>query len=201
MRYSFIDKLELIFTDVEVEGKKQGYARAATEYEKVFRSIQREYKETKELIESQINMYDKQSDTLIAKLEALEKQKKRLERQVRQKSEDVSEKYNIPMVQIQPALDVGTIFADPVLFSVFGMFFRYKERKLREAEQLGYMEARKLYEEKIDKLKKDLATLKRKGNSKIKEMINLINEVLDTIAAEQMKIAELKILLQGDGDE
>lgn len=32
----FIDKVEMLFTDVEEEGKKRGYSRAAEEYGKVF---------------------------------------------------------------------------------------------------------------------------------------------------------------------
>ena len=31
-----IDKVEMLFTDVEKEGKKKGYSRAAEEYGKVF---------------------------------------------------------------------------------------------------------------------------------------------------------------------
>lgn len=70
-----------------------------------------------------------------------------------------------------------------------------KVKKLLEAERDGYLEAKKLYEEKIGKLKKELEELKRKGSAEIQEMSNMIIEILDAIADEQMKIAELKILL------
>lgn len=192
------DKLDLLFTDVETEGRKQGYAQAAAEYEKVFRSIKCEYEKTKELIESQKNMYDRQSDALIEKLEALEKQKKKLENQVRKKTKEMSDKYAIPEHQLQTALASGTSFVSgPIFFDVIGIIIHHKERRLREAKQHGYIEARKLYVEKIDRLKKDLAALKIKGNSEIEEMIHMINEILEAISGEQMKIAELKML----GDE
>ena len=73
--------------------------------------------------------------------------------------------------------------------------YDHKVKKLREAERDGYLKAKKLYEEKIGKLKKELEELKRKGSAEIQEMSNMIIEILDAIADEQMKIAELKILL------
>lgn len=195
-----IDKVEMLFTDVEKEGKKKGYSRAAEEYGKVFRSIESEYKQAKELIESQKNMYDMQSDALIEKLEALEKQKRRLENQVEQKTKAVSEKYDISVSQVKEGLNssTGLIASEPwgspgsILLDIA---YDHKVKKLREAERDGYLEAKKLYEEKIGKLKKELEELKRKGSAEIQEMSNMIIEIIDAIADEQMKIAELKILL------
>lgn len=195
-----IDKVEMLFTDVEKEGKKKGYSRAAEEYGKVFRSIESEYKQAKELIESQKNMYDMQSDALIEKLEALEKQKRRLENQVEQKTKAVSEKYDISVSQVKEGLNssTGLIASEPwgspgsILLDIA---YDHKVKKLREAERDGYLEAKKLYEEKIGKLKKELEELKRKGSAEIQEMSNMIIEILDAIADEQMKIAELEILL------
>lgn len=197
---SIIDKVEMLFTDVEEEGRKRGYSRAAEEYGKVFRSIESEYKQAKELIESQKNMYDIQSDALIEKLEALENQKRRLENQVEQKTKAVSEKYDISVSQVKEGLNssAGLIASEPwgspgsILLDIA---YDHKVKKLREAERDGYLKAKKLYEEKIGKLKKELEELKRKGSAEIQEMSNMIIEILDAIADEQMKIAELKILL------
>lgn len=195
---SIIDKVEMLFTDVEEEGRKRrkrGYSRAAEEYGKVFRSIESEYKQAKELIESQKNMYDIQSDALIEKLEALEKQKRRLENQVEQKTKAVSEKYDIPISAVKECIASNSMIGMSVTMSILGAIYDHKEKKLREAEERGYSEAKKLYEEKIGKLKKELEELKRKGSAEIQEMSNMIIEILDAIADEQMKIAELEILL------
>ena len=73
--------------------------------------------------------------------------------------------------------------------------YYFKEKKLRQAEQRGYAEAKELYEEKIQKLKDELCRLKEKGDSEIKNLLNQISQILDAIAEEEMKIAELKILL------
>lgn len=192
---SIIDKVDMLLTDVETEGKKKGYSRAAEEYGKVFRSIENEYKQAKELIESQRSMYDAQSDALIEKLEALENQRRRLENQVKQKTKTVAEKYDIPVSQVQGSLAAGTLITGPTTVDILGIIYRHKEKKLREAEQRGYLEAKELYESKIDKLKKELAELRSKGSADIKKMVSMIGEILNAIAEEQMKIAELKILL------
>ena len=117
-------------------------------------------------------MYDMQSDALIEKLEALEKQKRRLENQVEQKTKAVSEKYDIPVSQVKSGLNSsnGFIASEPwgspgsiLLDIVLDIAYNHKAKKLREAERRGYSEAKKLYEEKIGKLKKELEELKRKG--------------------------------------
>lgn len=224
-----IDKVDMLFTDAKEEGKKRGYSRAAEEYGKVFRSIESEYKQAKELIESQKNMYDIQSDALIEKLEELEKQKRRLENEVEQKTKAVFEKYDISVSQVKRGLNsavdltapesvekghnpaavldpaavlVGLIVSESRILrerdssgSILDMVYDYKVKKLLSAELDGYLKAKKVYEEKIGKLKKELEELKRKGSAEIQEMSNMIIEILDAIADEQMKIAELKILL------
>ena len=218
-----IDKVEMLFTDAKEEGKKRGYSLAAEEYGKAFRSIESEYKQAKELIESQKNMYDMQSDALIEKLEELEKQKRRLENQVEQKTKAVLEKYDISVSQVKRRLNsavdltasesvekghspaavlVGLILSESMKMrerdsskSILDMVYDYKVKKLLSAEMNGYLEAKKIYEEKIGKLKKELEELKRKGSAEIQEISNMIIEILDAIADEQMKIAELKILL------
>lgn len=192
---SFIDKVDMLLTDVETEGKKKGYSRASEEYGKVFRSIENEYKQAKELIESQKNMYDARSEALIEKLEALENEKRRLENQVKQKTNAVSEKYDIPVSQVQGSLATGTFITGPTTVDLLGMIYRHKEKKLREAEQRGYSEAKELYETKIDNLKTEFAELRSNGSADIKKLVSMISEILDAIADEQMNIAELEILL------
>lgn len=192
---SLLEKVDMLLTDVETEGKKQGYARAVAEYDKAFRAIEGEYDATKKLIEYQKDTYDTQSDALIEKLSELEHQKEKLENQVMQKTKDVSVKYDIPIPKVQRSLVAGTLIMGSDTVDVLGIIYRHKERKLREAEQRGYLEAKELYETKIAKLKSDMAILKNKGTAKIKELLNMIDEILAAIAEKQMEIAELKILL------
>ena len=78
---------------------------------------------------------------------------------------------------------------------IFDLVYRFKKIKLQEAEQRGYQEAKVLYEVKIAGLKNDLEALKKKGDAEIQELIDMSNDILEVIADEQMKIAELNLLL------
>lgn len=196
------EKIEVLFTDVETKGKKQGYDRAAKEYGAAYRKIERDFKETKELIENQKNTYGDQAYQFIERLEDLEKQKKALQDEVNFKANA----YNIPARKIIGFTDAralgggieGFIGArtEPTTIDILGMIYLYKEKKLRQAEQRGYAEAKELYETKIQELKEELRRLKEKGNSEIKMLLNQISQILDAIAEEEMQIAELKILLK-----
>lgn len=192
---SLTEKVNIIFKDVETEGKKQGYKRAASEYDKVFRDIQNEYKQAKELIQLQKSNYGNQSEKLIEKLSELEKQKKVLEELLERKAKAVSKKYDIPIGEIRRFAASGSLISINSNFGILDLIYSYKEKKLRKAEQVGYLEAKRLYEKKIAEMKTDLQELKKNGNADIKKLIDMIRELFDAIAEEQMKIADLKILL------
>ena len=96
-----IEKVEMLFTDVETEGKKQGYDSAAREYGKVYRDIENEFLETKKIIEQQKNSYDNKADSLISKLESLEREKGNLEKQVNDKAKEVSRRFDIPVGDVK----------------------------------------------------------------------------------------------------
>ena len=182
--------------DVQIEGKKEGYQRAANEYAKVFSEIEAEYKKTKDFLEKQKVSYDIKTEELLSKLESLENQKADLQKEVKSKSQAVSKKYNIPLSDITQSLASGSmIVGNYYAVDIVGLVHNYKEKEKSEAIKNGYAEAKALYEEKITKLKKDLQMLEKKGNKEIQELVYLIEEVLSAIAKEQMKIAELKALL------
>lgn len=193
---SITEKIDMLFTDVETEGKKQGYKKAASEYEKAFRAIEKEYKETKELIEFQKSNYGNQSDELITKLSELEKQEKLLEERMKIKAKDVSTKYDIPIGDVLRASAAGMIICGitPTV-SILDLIYNHKEKKLKEAEQRGYLEAKSLYEKKIAKMKKGLQQLKEIGSADIKNLLEMISDLFEAIAEKQMKIADLKILI------
>lgn len=194
---NIVEKVEMLFTDVETEGKKQGYDRASREYGKVYRAIETEFLETKKLVEQQKNGYDNKADVLINKLESLEREKAELEHQVNSKAHDVSRKFDIPIGDVKKSLASGTLLVGgpSVSVDILGLIYKHKEKKLKEAEQRGYAEARELYENKINKLKAELRRLKENGDRDIQKLISMIDEIFEAIADEQMKIAELRILL------
>lgn len=192
---SIADKVDMLFTDVETEGKKQGYERASQKYKPIFREIENQYKETKKLIKSQENVYGGQSDKLIDKLSALENERDSLQTKVDNKVKQVSKVYNIPLGEIYSSMSTGTLLMPVAGFGILDIIYSHKENKLKKAEQKGYLEAKELYEKKTKRLQVELDRLKEKGDEELKKMVNLISDVLNEIAKNQMKIAELRILL------
>lgn len=193
---SFIEKVEMLFKDVNTVGKKQGFERAAKEYEKAYSAIEKEFKKTKELIEKQKNTYETQTEELTEMYIHLKQLKAELERQVNLKANEVSLYYDIPMEEIIRNLKTGTLLINIfTFFPILGVIYNHKGKKLREAEQQGYIEAKDLHEEKIDKLKVELGRLRENADEDIQQLLSLISEMLDSIAKEQTKITDLAILL------
>ncbi len=183
-----------LFKNVEIEGKKQGYKRAASEYEKAFAQITKSYQLAREQAEMEQIDYNDQVEVLTKQLCALEKQKSLLKRQFGQKVAKVSSKYNLAVETVQNMAETGRVLASDVFF-ITSYIHGYKDRKLQKAEQEGYREARSLYEEKIEKIKGNLQELKRMANADIKKLLDLIDDLLEAIAEERMKIADLNVLL------
>ena len=98
------DDFKMLLTDVETEGKKQGYQRAAKEYEVAFRRIEKEFKETKDLINNQKNDYGNEAYKYIEKLEKLEQQKESLQNQINSKAKDLSKKYGVSYENIKNSI-------------------------------------------------------------------------------------------------
>lgn len=78
---------------------------------------------------------------------------------------------------------------------ILDLIYRYKSKKLKEAEEKGYAEARRLYRRKIQELKDNLELLKKKGDVEIQELTKLITDTIKEISDAETKIAELEIVL------
>lgn len=192
---SLIDKLDMLLTDVETEGKKQGYDKAAREYSVAFDAIESEYKSAREMIDNQKKENDEKSELLIQKYEELVRTREELQSKVSSKTNEVSQKYNTSPGVILQAIAGGNVFAPTPQIDILGLIYSHKEKKLREAERQGYAEAEELYEKKIFSLQRELDVLKEKGNAEIRRLVSLTADVLSAISDEQMKIAALRIML------
>ena len=114
-----------------------------------------------------------------------------------------SVKNDIPIGDVRGAFAAANTFSNvlptnPTIpnTSLLDLIYIHKKNKLTKVEQTGYLEARELYEEKISRMKKDLQELQKNGNADIKKLLDMISDLFDAIAEEQMKIANLNILLQ-----
>ena len=129
--------------------------------------------------------------------EDLEKERKNLEKKTVKKTREVSDKYNIPVSEVQKSLSSGFWGDDSTSLDISDILYYYKKDKMKKAEQQGYLEAKELYEEKIDKLKKEFAKREKELSLDRDNMKQLVSDILSAIAEEKMKIAELEIVLEG----
>jgi len=192
-RIGFLGKL---MTDPVYEGKKRGYNRAAREYTYAFSKIEQQYNTAKEFYQKQRNTYDFKADTFIQMLEELEKQRKYLEKQVTQRTHDASSKTGISVPSIISGFS-GIGYASfssssTVYFKEVPSIF---DRRLNKAEKEGYLEARNEFLNKIEALKQDLKELRIQGDKDIKKYQDMIDDILCDITTEQLKIADLSLLI------
>ena len=192
-------KIKTIFTDVETEGKKQGYDRASDEYEPIYRKIKKEYDKTKKTLEEVMVEKDDKFSKLVTRLQELESKKENLEKKIKNKAKKVSLEFDIPLSSVESGMATGTLLIGPAGFSLIDVIYNYKESKLRAAEEKGYAEAKEIYENKINELKENLRRLKNKGNSEIREMMGLINDAMNEIIEKETQLAELEIILNSYG--
>lgn len=190
-----LEKLDTVLMDVDTEGEKRGYERAAVEYDAAYERIENEYLTAKKMLDQQMVNKDAEATRLISKLQQLEEDKKFLERQVREKTKQVSNKYNIPVSSITQSLNAGTLLIGGSGMGVLDLIYHYKSKKLKEAEEKGYAEARSLYRKKIRELKDNLELLKKKGDAELQELAKLITDAIKEISDVETKIAELEIAL------
>ena len=190
-----LEKLDTVLMDVDTEGEKRGYERAAAEYDAAYVRIENEYLTAKNLLEQLITSKDTEATRLISKLQKLEEDKRILERKVHEKTKQVSNKYNIPVSSITQSLVSGTLLIGGSGTGVLDLIYRYKSKKLKEAEKKGYEEARQLYRKKIRELKDNLELLRKKSSAELQELAKLITDTIKEISDIETKIAELEIVL------
>lgn len=160
---SIIDKMDMLITDVEIEGKKQGYTRAAKEFEEAFRSIEEKYKQTIAFLQSQKDFYNYKANEFIDILEQLEKQEEKLKKQINDKIREASHKFNIPKSELEKSLEAGTLLTsgNKACLDFLDLIYNYKSDKLHEAEKKGYEEAKEIFVSKIQNLKGEYQKLKK----------------------------------------
>lgn len=186
-------KLDTILMDVDTEGEKRGYERAAAEYDAAYERVENEYLTAKKLLDQQMADKDAEFSRLISKLQELEEDVKNLKREIREKTTQVSEKYDVSTSTVSQALDSGMLLMGGS--GIFDLIYRYKSKKLKEAEEKGYAEAKRLYKNKIKELRNNLELLKKKGNAEMQKMAKLITDTIKELSDAETKIAELEIAL------
>lgn len=184
-----------VLSDPETDGKKDGYVRAAKEYEPIYQGLKKEYDSAILEIQRQKQNFDIESDAQIGYLAQLEKKRDSLQEQFNYKVKQTSSKHGIPVPSLMGSLSNACVVRD-TSWDMMRLITDSKLRKRKEAEKAGYSEAKKLYEGKLKSLRDKLEQEKVNGNKKLKDYSELITKVLNEIEDTQMKIADLEIVLQ-----
>lgn len=191
--FDVIEYIGNLNSDPETDGKKDGYKRAAAEYKPVYQKLKKEYKQAISEIQRQKQCYDSESNAKIAYLSKLEKQRDALQEKLETRIRAVVDEEGLSVSDLGSSLGRSGFIKDPYSEITWSILERKWRRK--KAEKEGYLEAKQLYEEKLDVLRRKLEEEKANASRQMKKYADLISDILREIEETQMKIADLKIAL------
>lgn len=194
---SVLDKIDVVLTDVETEGRKRGYTKAAEMYTAAIESLEKEYASAAELLRNRRDAFNTATEELCAKLEELTRKKEALEAEMNRKTVRVARVFDMPVSEVMKHCVVerrpnGGICGLLVLDLVYAC----KKGMLQEAEQQGFMEARQAYEEKLATLRANLRQVVVKTDETMRRYSEFYEALLEEIAQMETRVAELNVLLE-----
>ena len=195
--HRFEEKVDILFMeDVQTEGKKRGYDRAAGEYEVLYRNLEKEYHKAIQLLSDQKLSKDEKFNKLITQLQNLEQERKKLEDEFRRDVGRASASSGVARSTIMAAF-ANSSSSHNLIYegSLIDLLCSGKEKKFRKAEAAGYKEAKELFTKKLNKKKAELEARVNAMQSDLSQIANLIQKVLYAITEEETKITELRILV------
>ena len=195
--FDVIDFVDAVTSDPETDGKKDGYERAANEYEPIYQELKKEYDSAILEIQRQKRNYDVESDAKIGYLAQLEKKRDSLQERVNYKAKQVASEHGVSVSSLMGSFSSAGVVRD-TSWDMMRFITDSRMRKRKEAEKAGYSEAKRLYEEKLKSLRDKLEQEKSNASRQLRDYAELISKVLAEIEDTQMKIADLEIVLQED---
>lgn len=193
--FDVIDFVDAVTSDPETDGKKDGYERAANEYEPIYLELKKEYDSAILEIQRQKRNYDVESDAKIGYLAQLEKKRDSLQERVNYKAKQVASEHGISVSSLMDSFSSAGVVRD-TSWDMMRFITDSRMRKRKEAEKAGYSEAKRLYEGKLKSLRDKLEQEKSNASRQLRDYAGLISKVLEEIEDTQMKIADLEIVLQ-----
>lgn len=195
--FDVIAFVDAVTSDPETDGKKDGYERAANEYEPIYQELKKEYDSAILEIQRQKLNYDIESDAKIGFLAQLEKKRDSLQERVNYKAKQVASRHGVSVSSLMSSFSSAGVVRD-TSWDMMRFITDSRMRKRKEAEKAGYSEAKRLYEGKLKSLRDKLEQEKANASRQLRDYTELISKVLSEIEDTQMKIADLEIVLQED---
>ena len=196
----FEEQVDILFMeDVQTEGKKRGYAKAADEYEVLYRNLEEEYRKVIQLMSDQKLSKDEKFNKLITKLQHLEQERKEIEDEFRRDINRAAARHGVSSSTIMSTISSTRMSVSHNIIcndSLIDILCSGKEKKFRKAEAAGYKEAKALFTKKLDRKKAELEGRITALQSDLSHTANLIKKTLYAITEEETKITELRILMR-----
>ena len=193
--FDAIEFIDSVTSDPETEGKKDGYERAAKEYEPIYQDLKHEYDSAIAEIECQKKNYDIESSVQIGYLSKLEEKRDSLQERVNAKAQQTASAYGVSVSTLMSSFSSAGV-VQGTSWDLMRFITDSRMRRRKEAEKVGYSEAKQLYEKKLKSLRDKLEQEKENASRQLKDYANLISKILAEIEDNQMKIADLEIALQ-----
>lgn len=192
-----LEKVDMLFTDAETEGKKQGYTRAADEYTRILESLEKEYASVICTLRGNRHNAAEKMERLCEKLQDLTRTKDKLAQEADRKADRFSMTFGVPVCEVKQCIAGPHNPAMPAItFGALDLVYRSKQRKLAQAEQKGYVEAKQEFEKKTAKLRAELRQIIEKSQEEMREYAELCEDILNETARVKAQIAEFNILLR-----
>ena len=196
-----IDTVRVLTEDQKTEGKKEGYADAAKEYEPIYTDLKQKYDCLIADIRARNKDLDVRSETGLLALQHLEAERNRLKAELQHQAEIASSKLNMPPSMIISTLNGGAtgVITTPGLdsFSLLcSGIIELKRKERMKARQAGYLEAKELYEEKITQLREHYRISKDEADIRLKEYADSVSTLLNEIETVRFQIADLQLAME-----
>jgi len=118
-----------------------------------------------------------------------------LQERVNAKAQQTASAYGVSVSTLMSSFSSAGVVQD-TSWDLMRFITDSRMRRRKEAEKVGYSEAKQLYEKKLKSLRDKLEQEKENASRQLKDYANLISKILAEIEDNQMKIADLEIALQ-----
>ena len=125
----------------------------------------------------------------------LEEKRDSLQERVNAKAQQTASAYGVSVSTLMSSFSSAGVVQD-TSWDLMRFITDSRMRRRKEAEKVGYSEAKQLYEKKLKSLRDKLEQEKENASRQLKDYANLISRILAEIEDNQMKIADLEIALQ-----
>lgn len=196
------DTFRFMYLDAKIEGRKAGYNIASREFEPVLMLLRNIYSTVKQVVQNDKAEYGEKAITLNEQLEILNLKTNVVSDNCTKNVEKIAKSYDVPIDDLKKELhsieskdrvyDILTGYI--ALACLTNPIIGIKKANYNKYKQIGYKEAKKIYEDKLTALKNDFAFLASKSEKDIKELIGFIINNQELLWEKNIECVQMELL-------